>query len=354
MKKPGYLIFTSMRRRAIAFLIRGENKTVSLSTSETVATPSTALCDYSDLSTMTIFDPRSNKYLSHSFNSRATREVQNAIVEPSQGLVYNQSRRLIVESTCWPTSQVALSFPWNPKSGRFQKIEQGIVLSSASYYHWLIEDLPTVLSSLREAPNAPLIMLQAPPAYCEDFARAVGRKTIFVQGPVFVKNLTLTEKCEDVGWPHPRDIEEIETFGSNFLQAARTNSRKIYISRKFSKRSPRNEADVERLFSDYGFEILFSEQMSLLAQAEVFQGANFIAGIHGAGLSNMIWSRSGAVVLDIANVGYWTECFHRLAHLKGHTYEHFLYDGLVTDLIDIDPLEQKLISLGLTRMTDAK
>ena len=94
--------------------------------------------------------------------------------------------------------------------------------------------------------------------------------------------------------------------------------------------------------------------MSLLAQAEVFQGANFIAGIHGAGLSNMIWSRSGAVVLDIANVGYWTECFHRLAHLKGHTYEHFLYDGLVTDLIDIDPLEQKLISLGLTRMTDAK
>lgn len=354
MKKPGYLIFTGLRRRLISLLLGGPRKTVSCLTSETIAIPSKVLIKYSDASILSIYDPRSMEIQVHGFNSRSVREVQNVIVEPAQALVYDQLGRLIVESTCWPTSQLTLSFPWKPRKGRYQELKQGLSLSSASYYHWLIEDLPTVLSSLRESPSLPLILLENAPSYCIDFAKAIGRDVITVEGPTFVRNLVLTEKREDVGWPHPKDIEELEKFMAGLAQTSQPSSRNIYISRKFSKRSPSNETQVESLFVEFGFEVVFTEQLSFLAQVDVFQNAILIAGIHGAGLSNMVWAREGAVILDIANLNYWTECFHRLAHIKGHKYEHFLYDGPVENSIDIQTLEQKLVSLDLSRRAETK
>lgn len=75
--------------------------------------------------------------------------------------------------------------------------------------------------------------------------------------------------------------------------------RRIFISRKGSRRCLDNEDDIYTSLADIGFVRLNLDQLPLVEQIGIFQNANIIVGSHGAGLTNLAFCKPGTRVVEI-------------------------------------------------------
>jgi len=79
------------------------------------------------------------------------------------------------------------------------------------------------------------------------------------------------------------------------------NYKRIYIKRKNGGRDILNEDEVEAEFVKYGFELISFEDYSIFEQAQIISNAEVIAGLHGAGFTNLIFSHPGQTVIEMQN-----------------------------------------------------
>jgi len=81
---------------------------------------------------------------------------------------------------------------------------------------------------------------------------------------------------------------------------ATTSPDKIFVTRNRSRlRHLDNDIEVEGLFSSYGFLVIDSDTLSIEYQIQIFSNASFIAGVHGAGLTNIGFCNGPCKVLEI-------------------------------------------------------
>jgi hypothetical protein len=291
-----------------------------------------------------ILDPRSQINRGFFFNTRFYFVLHQAIVEPFQGLIWTDSKipKLIKESTRWHPYVLQTSFPVRSFRTNKNSIPTGIILTSTPYWHWLIEDLPLTIKLIEKNSECPIIVSRKRPTYVDSFLSTTSNPIIEIERITRVEKLYTADKGNSSGWPHPADIDILKNYEPFKNSISHLMDRKIYVSRKYSKRTPKNEHEVENLFSQKGFEIHYFEKLNVFDQIKISSSAKVMAGIHGAGLSNMVWMHKGAKVLDIYNENYWTESFHRCAFLCELQYLHFGYEGKTTDSIDIEELTKYL------------
>ena len=328
-----------LKRKLVNSLGYKPNRSTSLDRLEELSDfTSSKLREYSPISYLEIWDPRCEKLKGHVFDSRSLYLLQDAIIEPKQGLIYSGKGNLLEDCTPWSQLHVYNSFPWNTsKHLNYLEIDFAIYLTSNPYYHWLIEDLASTIYSLREFPHSPIIVYKDCPSYVRDFVSELPNEVIYVSGPVRVKSLLMINKGRDSGWPHPIDLENLRSYGP-FVKAVNHNYQdsEVYISRLNSKRSPKNELQIEELFQSKGYKSVRLEELNLFEQISLLSNVTSIAGIHGAGLTNLIWMQNPNKVLDIANKSYWTECFHRLASMSRTRYDSRIYGGTFESEVPIE------------------
>ena len=305
------------------------------------------LDNYSKRVILEFIDPRSDTLRGHYFHPRNIYRLFDITLEPKQGLIYTARGDLLDDSTSWESIRVYNSFPWNPGT-RIPKAEvrDAIILTSNSYYHWLIEDLPSTIHLLNSFPESPIVVATSHPSYVREFLKTVDRQIVVLDDVAKFESILLVGKGKDCGWPHPVDVLVLRNYPpfASHLELSNKLAR-TYISRRNSSRSPVNENEVEEIFMSYGFDIVILEEMSLEAQIKVISSSSIIAGIHGAGLTNSVWLSPGSKVLDIANEDYWTECFHRLCLLSNVEYLPFIYEGDFKSSISISKLEFQIRQL---------
>ncbi len=128
--------------------------------------------------------------------------------------------------------------------------------------------------------------------------------------------------------------------------------RKLYISRKDGKnasfgRDLTNDESVQERLTRYGFEIMTLSALSPQAQLEAFTSAAVIAGVHGAGLTNMIFMPQGGAVLEISGVPLVPPLYARNARMLD--FEYFLAQTQMTEgggCVDLDALAGALVRFG--------
>ena len=78
---------------------------------------------------------------------------------------------------------------------------------------------------------------------------------------------------------------------------------KIYIDRKtginFDNRKIINDVEVKSFLINQGFKIISLENYSFKEQVFLFNSAKIIIGLHGAGLTNVIFSKIGTKIIEI-------------------------------------------------------
>ncbi len=96
----------------------------------------------------------------------------------------------------------------------------------------------------------------------------------------------------------------------------------IYIDRRgAAARSLLNEAELIEGLRALGVVPIALERLAAREQIALFRNARLIVAPHGAGLANLSFARPGCQVVELQMDAYCNWCFHRLAALKGLTYD---------------------------------
>lgn len=108
------------------------------------------------------------------------------------------------------------------------------------------------------------------------------------------------------------------------LRAEGKGNRKIFLTRSKSRlRYIENAHEIEDICSAYGFETVDTDSLDLPQQIDLFSNSSFIVGIHGAGLTNMMFRKEHCKILEIfppPDLGYLPFHYIMMAKLQGFRY----------------------------------
>jgi len=274
-------------------------------------------------------------YLSYKTNdTNAFRKVvcvQNAKLNPKTGVVWRDNQ-LLIESSVWDVKDLKKWEP-NPKiyirlRGTFKSLPDN------GYFHFLIEDLPRFIE-VHQWDRLSKTILGSKSLYLKDAIEFLDPTNyLLISGPARVDKLYLSEKITGKLFSD-NDLALLRSPFSTLLNES--GGRKIFISRrdsggdKFSSRGVFFKQDIEDLFMNFQFEILYMEDLNLLDQVRISSSCSIIAGFHGAGLANIVWAKKGCKVIEITN-NRITNHFKYISNICGHTYMRFSVEQPFSEL----------------------
>ena len=201
-------------------------------------------------------------------------------------------------------------------------IERGICLLAytSGYYHWLLEGVPRILDVIDDGFDFDRYPLILPPltSFQRELLQLLGinpdrqvitvgvgewchvRDCVFPTAP-FPFGVSYLE--DPSGQPdrtlllrlRERLLERLPRIAKPIANAPR----KIYISRaKAAKRkfTASTEVAVVSILEHAGYTTLYLEDLDWALQMQLLAGAESIAGLHGAGLANILFSKAGSLL----------------------------------------------------------
>ena len=114
-----------------------------------------------------------------------------------------------------------------------------------------------------------------------------------------VKNLKITSHVSESGNYNNEAINLIRKELTKEVSLKKPYKR-LWISRKNSDyRRIKNEKEIIPILKKFNFEIVTPEDHSLKESASLFNSASVVGGLHGAGLTNMIFMQNGSSVIEV-------------------------------------------------------
>lgn len=192
-----------------------------------------------------------------------------------------------------------------------------------NYYHWLLEAIPRI--ALYERAGVAVDTFYAPTRYA--FQRDLlalagiprGRITpATVNGHLVADRLAASSlRLNATRWK----TDFLFTRFTAHLDAAAPAARRVFISRrKRGKRTLTNDAAVFAALAPLGFRRYDLETMPVAEQVRLFFEAACVVGPHGAGMTNLVFCRPGAKVVEINTPYRTTTCFSDIAHHRRLDY----------------------------------
>jgi hypothetical protein len=201
---------------------------------------------------------------------------------------------------------------------------------SNNYFHWTLE----CLTRLRDldvykkttGKSVKLLINNHPPKWMLDSLHLLGysdKDIVQYNTPhMEIETLVIPSFKREGGRTSPMACkwlkEQLFNVVSNEIH---TPKKKIYISRsKASSRKIINENEFVEKITDLGFETYYLENLSFSEQVILFAQAEVVVAPHGAGLTNIVYSDSNAIIFEIFADNYINPCFYTLASGLGQTY----------------------------------
>ena len=283
---------------------------------------------FSNLLNIEAIHPRNEIEEGHTFQSRYLVTVNDIYLDLLTGIVTSNENAILSESSSWPPESLLLNaVPRPPTRSTPLDLSQGrpvIAIPSNGFYHWLIEDLAPFLFALRKLENPIILANQNCPSYVENLLKLLPNEVVKSSRFVHLESYTFATKGQDTGWPHPVDIATLRDFFQLSISAT-VPGKKVYISRLSVTRSPAFEQKLQDTLEKSGWLILHTEKMTLEEQIAEISSAEILCGVHGAGLSGMIWMQKGSQVIELG-VPRFVPCFARMSAACSHSYLRIEYE----------------------------
>lgn len=266
-------------------------------------------------------------------------------------LLTDDGRRLRLHGTAVPAGATELTGGAEAELGEAAWI---VGRWHRNYYHWLLYHLPKVL--VLEAEGAAGSLLVPGP----------GRLRPVIEASLLALGLdpaALRALPEGPARAAPVWVVESDRFDPELLRALRDRiagpggraDRRLYLGRERArKRRLANDAELVGALEAEGFAAVegaalpFAEQVALASRTRV------LVGVHGAGLTNMLFMPEGAHVVEIANPRYPSPAFYALAAALGLRY--WLVWGVPSDArgrdaldLEVDPRRVEAVLAAIRR-----
>ena len=215
-----------------------------------------------------------------------------------------------------------------------------LLVLKRNYYHFLIEEIPRV--RIAELAGFPLEsfdhFLMYSPIHASQ--RILCDRLGIESGKIVALENSPHVECEEFYFTTgPWHYGSVYTLmAREFLlrhcnRADIGNKRRLYVSReRCSHGKISNENQLLPILFDAGFEKIIPDALSFDEQVALFQGAECIVGVHGAGLTNVIFSTPNCRLIEIRNPTYdknesyqarGGNIFWRLSEFLGFDYYPF-------------------------------
>lgn len=258
------------------------------------------------------------------------------------------------------------SFSWKRLKKRLQmlifrgKIETEAIWVidnwSEAYFHWICDALCRY-TILTDNISSKTIILPERFKKIKYIAESLSILNIAViyfdeSRKVKLKKLIVPAHTAPPGNFNPAVLQNLRT---KFLQHINKTNRKrrIYISRsKAPKRKVTNENELTAVFKKYNIELIHFEDLSMMEQIQVCSEVELIVGLHGAGLTNMLFMQENSAVLELRNNDDRTNnCFFSMSSALNLNYFYLQNSGDSNDthvaniVVNPDELERTLCTI---------
>jgi hypothetical protein len=250
----------------------------------------------------------------------------------SEGLIF-KGARILPESFAyafeldeWKRRSILKFLVTNYLSRRPRKIETDVLWItdywSKGYFHWLTDAL-TRLYVVRDRLDQ-LDLLLPWEFEMRDFVRTSlevfgVKKFGFIRRDEVALCSSLLLPTHTAPSGHFRDevLSGVRTTLLSALgdSASRGEGERIYVSRRAAgRRRVVNEDEITPVLSRFGFQTVRMEELPFQDQVKVMSRARYVVSNHGAGLTNMLFMKDGARVLELRHVSdYVNNCYFVLA-----------------------------------------
>jgi capsular polysaccharide biosynthesis protein len=238
---------------------------------------------------------------------------------------------LIKESTFWQPIDVDLKIGLTPKL-QLPKLQVNsdvyIIPKEQNYYHWMIDVLPYIISIQEIDSTVTFLSVVHLKTYQIE---SLNEQMVTIKlNHVWVNatNLILPMRRHETGFPNHSVLKTLQEYFLNKFQPGEMQKvNKIYVSRRNSTRTPKNESEIEQILLSLGFQILDCNKLSLHDQFNAFHSAEIVIGPHGAGLTNLMFCQKGTKVIELIPSTFHNPCYEQLSSLSGLIYKAFPYDA---------------------------
>lgn len=120
---------------------------------------------------------------------------------------------------------------------------------------------------------------------------------------------------------HPRIVETWDQVGDTLAARAEQREdrpRRIFIARRIKKRSCTNADEVEAIFAEHGFEIVYPEDYPLGEQVAMFRAADVVGGYAGSGMFHIAFVAHPQRVIQVGSDAYTPRNEVLMAAIRGH------------------------------------
>ena len=183
---------------------------------------------------------------------------------------------------------------------------------SAGYFHWFADALTRAELIRDYADNYPLILPTEFKSiqYISQSLEMLCIPCIYLDEskPSKVQELLLTTYTAPTGNYNKllltslakRFREWVKDYPTDLQDNHNNINKKFFISRANTyRRKIINEDELLPIFKKFDFEVIYPETMSFKEQVRLFNSASVLAGLHGAGLTNMMFMGGGGTVIEI-------------------------------------------------------
>lgn len=256
-----------------------------------------------------------SKYFAYKFVEFEKAKIigENAVVILSTGKILNDSVFHRVKILMRSNLKLILIQKFFPKRTR---IANAILLVNAynnnhysNYYHWITDSLPQILSLPEDKARSNISVIvpdNIKPFQIESlkyFGLNEDQFFYFKDNSLQIDKLYFTlnirSKNEYTDIINPDLLRLINKKSSSFDKNSST-FKKIYVSRQNDdSRKILDFENFENWLDENQFSIINLSEYSFEKQMEIFQTADIIIANHGAGLSNLIFSKQGTKVIEI-------------------------------------------------------
>jgi len=217
------------------------------------------------------------------------------------------------------------------------KSEYPVVLmgsrGSNNYYHWMLDILPKFAilenSGIKLPPGTRYVFLNVTSEFQKQTLTDFGlddesiyttsKNSCLIESPLLIIPKLKNSMGLSMGQWLPRFMKK-KYFSRNGLR----RNKKILITRDKKASHGRAVDNVDEFndyFCDKGFERLSPEKLTVADQAEIFQRATHVVGLHGAGLTNIVFSPVGTKVYELYGE-HLAPCYWAISELSDLEYKN--------------------------------
>jgi hypothetical protein len=261
--------------------------------------------------------------------------LRNARVIGSSGTIVHNSNRIFSELSYDYATEPKDFAIWNkicvlPVNRRLESIGVAHSRSADNYSHWLLEVVPQLLK-LKEDLDAfriDAIYVRCEEDYQRDWFEMLG---IDVTKLIPANDATHIAAEKMVVYSMPmRNCEfsrsQLEVFKSLVRPEWRQEpNKKLFIGREGGARSlSLIDGDIRQVVEDCGYKYVLLEEYSPEQKIRLFAESSVIAGPHGGGMGNIVFSAKGTVFKEIHSPLVPNLCYWRIAASMPMIYEPIL------------------------------